>query len=587
MDGIHSSQSYSNIPDNSISQPEAKKLETPEEHQTLLSSPQNPMKSELPEHYDLPELQAQPIVITLSQRSPEEFASRKQENAEVTKEEKLIATLQKMGKGVDKPPPKLSAPLTAAKKFFKKIKDNKENIAKEIPLGPGFTIESVMEHKEASACKKEAKSIEKELHNPTLSKRERKDIGKNLKNMKNEKKELFDKIVKLDRNMAKEFKTLVKSGQPPDQHQMAAHINEREGLMASVFILDQDIQATRRTLYSSDLSPSELDDRLGEMDQKVKEQQQHERKGYGHGSRGTTLIAYNTLSAGKIVTMGVDVGTASSALTPVTAGVGLLAGGVGGTLHVRNIVKAKTSKELLKAMSYEAVACEARAWYHNAIANDATVAPETREVSKAMADIEMERSVLIKDYVHIHKTMANRKMVSNGIGLAENAALVTACTFSLLTLIPEPVTSATMYGLSLGTTGVKFVLMLTEWGYEIGIEIKEEKHEEKLHNRRDFGPEEIRTHVKGMSKSQLGVEIRLAHMILNGLAPKSMIKHHGIVDETGFVKFVMDVTRHLGEKQEYKKGLGHITDYNTIVGEYYKNLAAQAAGRNEPKEDSA
>ncbi|MDP1835143.1 MAG: hypothetical protein Q8K75_04355 [Chlamydiales bacterium] len=572
MESLGSSNAYR--PFNEFEVEVSKEMESSE--QSLVESSNQPDRkdSDRRDSQEIPHSITKLPNVPPQRRPSEEVGFRKGENAALDHEDQLMQAVKTMSKGTNRAsiiPKPLRNPIDSGGKVASKAWKAKGEIIESVPFGVGYAAETISEHKKANTCRKEAKAIEKELKGEPLSRKEVRIIKSEIKLKKADIKNLKAEIKHIDREMAKDYKERDKA--PLDSNKMQTQMHDREALQIAVGDLSQHVKTLRCKLFTADMSQTDKEQKIDELDQKVKQQDQHNRKGFGHGSRAVGGASYSVFTVGKVGSLAGDIALASTALTPITAGIGLAAGTAGVALKTRNIAKGANSLNVLKGIKKDARACKARALYQQSIASDPTQDSRTQQVSNAKAQLELQNARLAKDYVQIQKKLSNRKIVVNSIGLAENTALIAASSTSLLTLIPEPTTSATMYGLTLGLTGVKYALMLTEFGYEKGSEVMEERTEKKMLNRVDFGDNP--KHEKGISKSHLGVEIRLAQMIKNGVALPSIVKYHGIIDEAGFVEHVEQTVQKLGDKQMLKKASAVIHNFADQVENDISQLMAQ------------
>lgn len=482
--------------------------------------------------------------------------------------------LESMSKGLEGPSLG-SRVVSKGKKVLQKGWKNKGRIGAELPGGVGFLIESVQDHKEVSHLRKEVKALEKVIANDQLSKPERKAITRELDKLAGEGRVLEKNIKRLDKQIAKDWDELNKAkstDRAEVESSLKTKISERAGLQNGLELLHSNIQTVRRQLYNE--AAPDLDDSMAHMEQLVKEQKQVERQRLGHVTRGVGGAGYHLLTGGKIVSGVTDIATSAAALTPITAVAGLTLGTVEGTMHMRNIAKASLASAELKKIKDEGKTYRAQAWSLTEIVNDPTQTPLLRESSAVKAEIALAKADLIQDYVHNQKKLLHIKKVSNSLGLAESSALIAASSFSLASMIPEPATSVTMFSLAVASTGGKYLFMFSEFAYDAQAEFALHKRETKLHKRRDFDVP-VPENFKGISKSFLGVEIRMAAMLEQGILPPGVQKYHEIIDEKGYIALIEGLAQQRGDTQAFKKGIMVISDFKEYSKNYYAGLTKQ------------
>lgn len=516
--------------------------------------------------------------------SHDQIEEHKEAHQAVNREVDLQAKLQQMGKKGVKGPGLLQRvvekPFSKSKQIAKKGWENKLELAEQVPLGVGFLVEGVHTSKDALQLRKEAREVEKSIKNRSLSKEERNEIKSELKGLRSETKAIEKHLNELDKAIAKDYDKIESGDKTADTaRSLRMNLSERKQSQDTLEVVRADTQTVRRKLY--DEGHPDLDNQMAKMDQLNKERRQKERKGFGHTSRGLVGGGYAAISAGKIVMGAVDISSGLTTIVPVVGGVvGIGLATMEGGMHLHHIKKASSHLSELKQLKYEGKMCRARALSLKEMSNDPSLEIQQRKLCAAQAEVELVKADLIEDDIHNQQKVQHIKKTANTLGFAESAALMTASTFSLLSLIPEPTTAATMASLSLGATGVKYGLMFSEWAYDIGSEIKEEKKEKKLQKRRDFevsSTETTRgspaTHDKGISKSFLGVEIRMAAMMKLGILPSGVQKYHRIIDEKGYVSHIDGLAQELGDKQAVKKGKMVITDFADYINQHYEELA--------------
>ncbi len=479
-------------------------------------------------------------------------------------------------------------PIQSAGKATKKTAKATKTAATYTPF-VGSVMHSHRRKKEAMECHEKAKALKKEIANPNLSAEEAKSRRTEIKKQKKEIKILKQGLKQLDNAIADEYEDSV-------SNRMQGRVEARTRLVASIKAREKAILETRCKLYDPAIPEQTLKDKIAEIDQLLIEQKKHVRKSHGHDvyvahplASGLVPLASGLATESEEILrfsaeLALESATAAGNFIPVLGpAVNLPLAVVKGSLKARNVKKAIGSLSKLKELKREAKTCQALADHYEAVSLDPKQSESTREAGRIEMEVELEKVKVIKDYSRIQKKYIHSKIVHNSLGLAAATSSVGASVSGLLVLIPEPTTSATMYGLSLGLTGVKIGFTISEFIVKEGSKVLEAKSEKKLWQKRDFF--EAQEHTKGISRSFLGVEIRLAHMIKQGFAPVGVVEYHGIVDEQGYIKKVSENAQALGDKQELKKGIAVITEYKTFVEDYYSQLAQQRnLGTIPPKE---
>lgn len=391
------------------------------------------------------------VYIPCTPRPTEDLTIRKEEHEIATQEQNLLTALNQLSKQARSPQIKKADVLQMTKAVGESV----------LPLVPvvGPLTESIKKHRSASKYHQQAKAIKREIANPALTPEESKAIGKEIKKLKQERSVLKKGLKELDKAIVKEYEGEASS-------RIAGRVEARNRVLESIKARDNAIMDARATRCNPSIPKEELKDKLHEMDRLLAQQKKAERKGHGHDlDAAESLTGVVLEGSGQIAQIALG---SMVTLTPVTAPLGMGYAVTKGVRDVKNLTKGFSSLDQLKKVKKEALTCEALAGHYHAISLDESKPMKVREASKIDMEIETEKAKLIKDYVRIQKKFMQKKVVVSGVGLASSVVAVGANGCGLLTLIPEPTTSLTMYGLAVGLSGISLGLSLTQFGVDKG-----------------------------------------------------------------------------------------------------------------------